>query len=89
METLLGNIEECSITCFSDAAFANRKEASSKGCHILFLRKDGKRFSPITRKSKKIQHAVKSALAADRLTLSDAIEASNNDTNRRLFQMHC
>ena len=38
---------------------------------------------------KKIQHAVKSALAANRLTLSEATEASNNDTNRRLLQIHC
>ena len=33
----LGNIEECNILCYSDAAFANLKNSSSQGGFIIFL----------------------------------------------------
>ena len=33
----LGNIEKCSILCFSDAAFANLKNASSQGGYFVFI----------------------------------------------------
>ena len=50
----LGNIELCSIICFSDAAFANLKNGSSPGGFIIFLSKSDKNYAPISWKSRKI-----------------------------------
>ena len=47
----LGNIELCSIICFSDAAFANLKNGSSQGAVIIFLCKSDKNHAPILWKS--------------------------------------
>ena len=41
----LGNIELCSMICFSDAAFANFKNASSQGGFIIFLYKSDKNIN--------------------------------------------
>ena len=38
----LGNIQQCSILCFSDATFANLRNALSQGPFIIFLIKNSK-----------------------------------------------
>ena len=37
---------ECMIVCYSDASFANLRNASSQGGYIMFLYKDEKKFAP-------------------------------------------
>ena len=70
----LGNIEQCSILCFSDATFANLRNALSQGGFIIFLINNSNRYAPISWKSRKIQHVVKTILAAETLALEEASE---------------
>ena len=70
----LGNVELCSIICFSDAAFANLKNGSSQGGFIIFLCKSDKNYAPISWKSRKIQRVVRSTLAAETLAMEEALE---------------
>ena len=58
-------LEEWSIICFADAAFANLKNSSSQGAYIVFLCKDQKKYARISWKSKKSQRVVKSTIAAE------------------------
>ena len=69
----LGNVELCSITCFSDAAFANLKKGSIQGGFIIFLCKSDKNYAPILWKSRKIQRVVRSTLAAETLPMEEAL----------------
>ena len=68
----LGNIQQCSILCFSDAKFANLRNALSQGPFIIFLIKNSKYM--LSWRSRKIQHVVKSTLAAETLALEKALE---------------
>ena len=70
----LGNIELCSIICFSDAAFANLKNGSSQGGFIIFLYKSHKNYATISWKSRKIQQVVRSTLAAETFAMEEALE---------------
>ena len=70
----LGNIEQCSILCFSDATFANLRNALLQGRFIIFLINNSNRYAPISWKSRKIQRVVKSTLAAETLALEKALE---------------
>ena len=70
----LGNIEQCSILCFSDATFANLRNALSQGRFIIFLINNSNRYAPISWKSRKIQRVVKSTLAAETLALEEALD---------------
>ena len=95
----LGNIEECMIACYSDATFANLRNASSQGGY-MFLFKYEKKFGPISWKSKKIQRVVKSTLAAQTLALVEALEACfmisailleiyKKQPHSKTFPIHC
>ena len=70
----LGNIELCSIICFSDAAFANLKNGSSQEGLIIFLYKSDKNYATISWKSRKIQQVVRSTLAAETFAMEEALE---------------
>ena len=96
----LRNIEQCKILCFSDASFANLKGSSSQGGYVLFLYKDDKTFAPIAWKSRQIQRVVKSTLAAETLSMEEALEACfmirsilleifQKDAASGLFPIHC
>ena len=96
----LGNIELCSIICFSDAAFANLKNGSSQGGFIIFLCKSDKNYAPISWKSRKIQRVVRSTLAAETLAMEEALEECfiiqsmlleiyKRDAKSGLFPIHC
>ena len=41
-------VEKCSIVCFAGVAFANLKKSYSQGGYIIFLRKDQKKYAPIS-----------------------------------------
>ena len=92
----LGNIEQCSILCFSDAAFANLRNVSSQGGFIIFLINNNNRYAPISWKSRKIQCVVKSTLAAETLALEEyymirliLLEIYNIKSNSELFPIRC
>ena len=96
----LGNIELCSIICFSDAAFANLKNGSSQGGFIIFLCKSDKNYAPISWKSRKIQRVVRSTLAAETLAMKEALEECfiirsmlleiyKRDAKSGLFAIYC
>ena len=96
----LGNIELCSIICFSDAAFANLKNGSSQGGFIIFLYKSHKNYATISWKSRKIQQVVRSTLAAETFAMEEALEECytirsmlldiyNRDAKSGLFPIHC
>ena len=96
----LGNIEECSILCFSDAAFANLKNSSSQGGFIIFLINKHSKYAPVSWKSRKLQRVVKSTLAAETLALEEALEECyiirsilleiyQNDADSGVFPIHC
>ena len=70
----LGNVELCSIICFSDAAFGNLKKGLSLGGFIIFLYKSDENHGPVLWKSRKIQQVVKSTLAAEILAMGEALE---------------
>ena len=69
----LGNVELCSIICFSDAAFANLKNGSSQG-GFTFLCKSDKNYALILWKSRKTQRVVRSTLAVETLAMEEALE---------------
>ena len=69
----LGSIEECMIVCYSDASFANLRNASNQE-RYMFLFKDEKKFAPTSSKSKKIQRVIERTLAAETLALVEALE---------------
>ena len=95
----LGNVELCSIICFSDAAFANLKNGSSLEGFIIFLCKSDKNYAPILRKFRKIQRVVRSTLAVETLAMEEALEECfiirslleiyNRDAKSGLFPIHC
>ena len=96
----LGSIEECIIVYYSDALFANLRNASSQGGYIMFLYKDEKKFAPISWKSKRIQRVVKSTLAAATLALVEALEVCfmirvilleiyKKEPHSKTFPIHC
>ena len=96
----LGNIEQCSILCFSDAVFANLRNASSQGGFIIFLISNSNRYAPISWKSRKIQRVVKSTLATETLAFEEGLEECYmirlilleifyKESNSELFPIHC
>ena len=63
------------IVGYSDASFANLRNASTQGGYIMFLYKDNKMFALIF-EDLKIFRVTKSTLAAETLALIETIEAS-------------
>ena len=88
------------IVCYSDASFANLRNASSQGGYIVFLYKDEKKFAAISWKSKKIQRVVKNTLAVETLALVETLEACfmirtvlleiyKKEPHSKTFPIHC
>ena len=95
----LGNLESLSITCFSDASFANPKSRASQGGFAIFFC-GNERFSPIAWKSRKLKRVVKSTLSAETLALEEALESCfmirsllcevlNNEMHHVIFPIYC
>ena len=74
----LGDVKRAELISFSDASLGNLKDGASQGGgHIIFLAGKSGNYSPISWQSKKIQHEVKSTLAAETLVLHDQEGAEN------------
>ena len=69
----LGPSKDWKIVVFSDASQANIDSVSSVGGHIFLTAGCKKRSAPIAWSSSKIKHVVRSTLAAETLSLSEAL----------------
>ena len=72
----LSDISKVQIISFSDASFADLKDAGSQGGIITFIVRQNRHFAPLTWHSEKIKWVVKSTLAAENLTLLEGVESS-------------
>lgn len=74
----LKNINESSLTVYSDASLNNLPNGGSQGAHIFFICDKDKNVVPIIWQSKRIKRVVKSTLAAECLAFHD-------DTNNAFY----
>ena len=73
----LPTLENCTITCYTDASFRNLPNEGSQAGFIIFLESDaGHRRCPIYWQSRKIDRVVDSTLAAETLALHDGAKTS-------------
>ena len=68
----LGNAKKARICAYSDASHANLKGGSSQGGYIIFLHGENSHVAPISWRSRKINRAVRSTLAAKTLAHTEA-----------------
>ena len=69
----LGPSKDWKIVVFSDASHANIDSVSSVGGHIALIAGCKKRSVPIAWSILKIKHVIRSTLAAETLSLSEAL----------------
>ena len=67
---------ELSLMVFSDASLGNLKDGGSQGGYLILLVGDDGMFSPIWWSSRKIKRVVRSTLAAETLSMADAIDVA-------------
>ena len=73
----LGKKEHLRLTLFSDASYANLSDgASSAGGFIIFLHGEKRMSCPLAWKANKIRRVVRSTLAAETLSLVDALDTA-------------
>ena len=73
----LPTLQNCTITCYTDASFRNLPNEGSQAGFIIFLESDaGHRRCPIYWQSRKIDRVVDSTLAAETLALHDGAKTS-------------
>ena len=73
----LPTLENCTITCYTDASFRNLPNEGSQAGFIIFLESDtGHRRCPIYWQSRKIDRVVDSTLAAETLALKDGAKTA-------------
>lgn len=70
----LGHCTNWKVVIFSDASHANIDNVSSVGGHIILIVGRNKRSAPIAWSSSKIKRVVRSTLAAETLSLSEALD---------------
>ena len=70
----IGNICHASLIVFFDASHANLQHGESQGGFIVFLQGENGKSSPLTWTSHKLKGVVKSAMAAEILSLQQASE---------------
>ena len=71
----LGDLKKVQLVCLSDASHANLPDGfSSAGGFIIFLVGENGKSCPLAWESKKIRRVVKSTLAAESLSASDAAD---------------
>ena len=71
----IGEIRNCSIVTFSDAAHANLSDGvSSAGAHIVFLVGDKNKCCVLSWQAQKIKRVVRSSIAAETLSLQESLE---------------
>ncbi|KAK6178359.1 hypothetical protein SNE40_013155 [Patella caerulea] len=64
------------LIIYSDASFGNLSDGNSQGGHIILLCGSNGQFHPISWQSQKIRRIVRSTLAAETLSLADALDNS-------------
>lgn len=74
----LSDSSSWSIITFSDASLSNLSDGiSSTGGHVIILLGENQRCAPLNRSCAKIKRVVKSTLAAEALSLSNALDHAN------------
>ena len=71
----LRDVSDCSVECYSDAAFGNLSNGGSQGGYVIFITDSDGNRCVVTWQSKRIKRVVKSTLAAETLALLDCAEA--------------
>ena len=72
----LESLEECTLECYADAAFANLNNSGAQGCFIIFLQDARQNRCPIYWETKKVTRVVKSTLLAETMALLDCAETA-------------
>ena len=70
----LQNLNNCSLECYTDAAFKNLPNGKSQGGLIIFLQDTQGNRCPIFWRSKKLERVVKSSLGAETQALVEGAE---------------
>jgi len=70
----LGDDNNLRLMVFSDAALGNLPDGGSQGGYLILLVGQSGKFSPIWWNSKKIRRVVRSTLAAETISMSEAID---------------
>ena len=72
----LGDLQHCTVECFSDASPGNLLCGGSHGGLVIFLCSSNSKQGPIMRQSSKVRRVAKSTLAAETLALLECCEPS-------------
>ena len=64
------------MVTFCDAAYANLRDGSSQGAHIVFLTSKNGKVCPLAWQSKKIKRLVKSSLSGESWAMIEAVETA-------------
>ena len=72
------SLRNCTLECFTDAAFGNLNGGYSQGGFIIFLKDNFEQTCPIAWQSRKIQRAVSEVMAAETLALKEGAHAAIN-----------
>ena len=72
----IGDLQNVSLVCFSDASFANLKCGGSQGGLLVILQGRNGKYMLLAWKSRKLKRVVKSTLTGETLALQQVIEAA-------------
>ena len=70
------DLNDLNIVVFCDAAYANLKDGSSQGAHLVFLASRNGKVCPLAWQSKKIKRLVKSSLSGESWAMIEAVESA-------------
>ena len=70
------DLNDLNIVTFCDAAYANLRDGSSQGAHIVFLASKNGKACALTWQSKKIKRLVKSSLSGESWAMIEAVESA-------------
>ena len=83
------DLSSASVVIFCDASFANLRDGSSQGGHIVFVVDRSGKCSPLTWQSKKIKRVCKSTLAAESWSMIEAVESGELIMTQLCEVMRC
>ena len=73
---ILGDASSLKLVVYADAAHGNLPDGGVQGGHFIFLVGQNRECSLLSWQSKKIQRIAPSSLAADTLSLSNAVDTT-------------